>query len=273
MENLSDIMLNPSALELLQPPAWVLRKFSPGAGRDFVVGDIHGEFGLLEDLLAFQDFKPEADRLFCLGDLVDRGPFSALAVKFLAQLWFFSLRGNHEQMLLDAPPAGVSTIYASNYDLTRNGAQWWLDLSDDDRWEALEAYGNLPFLMELPTRSGLKVGLVHGEVTLNQSWQAFVAAVSRRDWDAMHSALWGRNRVKMGAKSPVPGIDWVISGHTIVKEPSQLGNVLFIDTGGCLHREGQGCLPLVALEPVLKELVAPQAQPPVAPGNRTSRGA
>lgn len=47
-------------------------------GRDFVVGDIHGHAALLDCLLDRVRFDPASDRLFALGDLIDRGPQSQL---------------------------------------------------------------------------------------------------------------------------------------------------------------------------------------------------
>ena len=44
-------------------------------GRDFVVGDIHGHFETMRHALAELKID-ERDRVFSLGDLVDRGPDS-----------------------------------------------------------------------------------------------------------------------------------------------------------------------------------------------------
>ena len=47
-------------------------------------------------------FAPERDRLFALGDLVDRGPRSADALAWMERGCIaLSVRGNHEQMLLE----------------------------------------------------------------------------------------------------------------------------------------------------------------------------
>ena len=43
-------------------------------GRDFVVGDLHGCFDHLRVMLEHIQFNRVTDRLFCVGDLVDRGP-------------------------------------------------------------------------------------------------------------------------------------------------------------------------------------------------------
>ena len=47
-------------------------------------------------------FLPGCDRLFALGDLIDRGPRSADALAWMESGQIeLSVRGNHEQMLLD----------------------------------------------------------------------------------------------------------------------------------------------------------------------------
>ncbi|WP_240622171.1 metallophosphoesterase [Achromobacter mucicolens] len=56
-------------------------------GRDLAVGDIHGHFGRLDAALAATRFSPEKDRLFAVGDLVDRGPESAEVLVWLKRPW------------------------------------------------------------------------------------------------------------------------------------------------------------------------------------------
>ena len=57
------------------------------SGRDIVVGDVHGCFRTLERALSAVAFDPSADRLFGVGDLVNRGPYSEKAIEWLEQ-WF-----------------------------------------------------------------------------------------------------------------------------------------------------------------------------------------
>lgn len=80
----------------------MIKRFSKNnVGRDFVVGDIHGHFNLLEEKLTEIGFNPEVDRMFSVGDLVDRGPESHRSIEFLAKPWFHAVLGNHEQLCLD----------------------------------------------------------------------------------------------------------------------------------------------------------------------------
>ena len=67
----------------------------------FAVSDIHGCFDEFLDLLELIDFT-SSDKLYILGDVIDRGPKIAEMISFLATKpdnillqW-----GNHEKMML-----------------------------------------------------------------------------------------------------------------------------------------------------------------------------
>lgn len=65
-----------------------IRRFQLNAdARDFAVGDIHGHFVRLEVALAAVKFSPEKDRLFSVGDLVDRGPESVDVLIGMQRMW------------------------------------------------------------------------------------------------------------------------------------------------------------------------------------------
>ncbi|MCJ2034602.1 metallophosphoesterase family protein [Methylobacterium sp. J-068] len=76
----------------------------------YAIGDIHGCADALTRLLARIDEhrRGRAARIVCLGDYVDRGPDSAGVIRILRARaadepgTLICLRGNHEQMMLDA---------------------------------------------------------------------------------------------------------------------------------------------------------------------------
>jgi serine/threonine protein phosphatase 1 len=70
-------------------------------GRDFVVGDLHGHRSLLELELDALGFDPACDRVFAVGDLIDRGPESLATLRLIDVPWFHAVLGNHELMLLE----------------------------------------------------------------------------------------------------------------------------------------------------------------------------
>jgi serine/threonine protein phosphatase 1 len=73
--------------------------------RRIIIGDVHGHYKGLMTLL--EAISPgESDRVYFLGDLIDRGPDSARVVDFVQQSPYQCLLGNHEQLMIDAFPNG-----------------------------------------------------------------------------------------------------------------------------------------------------------------------
>ncbi len=72
----------------------------------FVLGDIHGCFATLEALLARMPFDPDFDRLWLVGDLVNRGPDSLGVLRWAKGLAgrmgerLVAVLGNHDLRLL-----------------------------------------------------------------------------------------------------------------------------------------------------------------------------
>ncbi len=69
---------------------------------DYVVGDIQGCFNELQALLTQVAFNPGQDTLYCVGDIVARGPDSLKALRFLHELGQSAhiALGNHDLHLL-----------------------------------------------------------------------------------------------------------------------------------------------------------------------------
>ena len=73
--------------------------------RRIIIGDVHGHYDGLMRLL--DTIAPaQTDQVYFLGDLIDRGPASAQVVSFVQENGYTSLLGNHEQLMLEAFPAG-----------------------------------------------------------------------------------------------------------------------------------------------------------------------
>ena len=81
-------------------------KIEKGRGKRLVIPDIHGCSNTFKELI--EKVAPtKDDQLFFLGDYIDRGVDSSGVLKYLNELsekgyQVFPIRGNHEQMLLDA---------------------------------------------------------------------------------------------------------------------------------------------------------------------------
>jgi serine/threonine protein phosphatase 1 len=75
--------------------------------RIFAIGDIHGCSKTFEKMLFEIINIQKTDQIYCIGDYIDRGKNSKEVIDLILRLreeqyQIFTLRGNHEQMLLDA---------------------------------------------------------------------------------------------------------------------------------------------------------------------------
>jgi serine/threonine protein phosphatase 1 len=213
-------------------------------GRDFVIGDLHGHVPALKEALSARSFIPGRDRLFSVGDLVDRGPDSPGAAELVRENWFHAVRGNHEDMLLRSVRGEGTRIT----DIWReNGGEWGMNgwIPNAAARAAAVFLEELPYAITLHHKSGLRVGICHAEYPLHD-W----SMVGQLDADDEYSRamLWGRERIGRKNHPPVTGIDLTIHGHTLVRNPLLLANALFIETGAFLGERGR--LTLLCLDDV-----------------------
>ena len=68
--------------------------------RTIVVGDIHGCLQEFEDLLTKCKYDPTDSTLILVGDLVNKGPYSAETVQYARSLGAYCVRGNHDDSAL-----------------------------------------------------------------------------------------------------------------------------------------------------------------------------
>ena len=264
-------------------PATVRHGPNPVGGRDLVIGDLHGEFDTLEHALETLGFQPARDRLFTVGDLIDRGPRSADALEWLDNGRFAgSVRGNHEQMMTRALTSGEAVLMRMSGPgamWLANGADWWYEsaaISEArkqrrrtpkgtliDRW--LKAMAGMPYLTVIEYGSR-RVGLVHSpgaaddEAHWEQLWEQAetVPAPGAQGHEParqqLEYALLWRDPRKHATRHDDPkldqaleGVDLVIAGHTPALWPTWTRrNVVSLDTGA--HYEGLGHLTVAEIQ-------------------------
>ncbi len=220
-------------------------------GKDYVVSDIHGMFSALEDMLEQLQFDESKDRLFSLGDLIDRGAESARALEFINKPWFHAIMGNHEQMLLDSE---FDEYLYDNW-VRYNGGKWWKSVAAPLRDEFRKQLAELPIAIEIQTQRG-QIGLLHADITPGYSWKEFVAGLDQ-DLSLREHALWSRERYKQhvrGAKiERIDGLYMLIFGHTPVEKPLIVENTVYLDTGApYTHASDLAKLSMLEINPELK---------------------
>lgn len=208
--------------------------------RTFVCGDIHGAYDKLMAALERVGFDREKDKLYALGDLVDRGPKSYAVLKLLEEPWFESIKGNHELMV------EANYLGEDRYEMHKmNGGGWFDNLDQTEKDHCYALVKDLPIAVTLETPSGRRVGLVHAEIPGND-WDEFEEMLASESFAqaeaAGATALWGRTKIKAcqnrGPKPPaIRNIDVVYMGHTPTDKPFAHENMRWIDTGACFGGE------------------------------------
>ena len=258
---------------------------NPAGARDLVVGDLHGHFDTLEHALEQLAFDESTDRLFSVGDLIDRGPRSEAALEWLDQDRIAPVRGNHEQMM-------ITTLTLDRGDLRKsgpsarwmdNGGGWWWGFKIDEsgsgvwrdtdnhanrkRW--LDAMRKVPYLRTMKCGDAL-IAIAHTIADYASDWADECESVragaeyARRGYESSGCfgttqtpthLLWSRPKVEREDRcapdlpAPIEGITCVITGHTPDMHPRWTRrNVLCIDTGVHVDADGYGHLTIAEVQ-------------------------
>ncbi|OCX70424.1 metallophosphoesterase [Acidithiobacillus thiooxidans] len=231
-------------------------------GRDFIVGDLHGHPDVLYRLMDQVGFDVDMDRLFSVGDLVDRGPNSAAALDLLDAPWFYPVMGNHDAMLLATLNLGhlremerIAAQRTADYaDLFNQNGGWdWLRLyrSEEERFEQWRSsLARVPLVRIVDAENRTPAGrfqVLHADLaaerenTMAVCWNDNdLAADTHPRWQEKHPVigydatgtwedhlLWGRS-LRYALSHEIPIIPAALSrtyvGHTIT--PPREGRLL-----------------------------------------------
>jgi len=185
------------------------------AGRDFVVGDLHGHRSLLERQLEALGFEPQRDRLFSVGDLIDRGPESLATLALIEQPWFHAVLGNHELMLLDHLGYFRSRLLTGR-DFTAGGGAWIVEALAQQRrlvQRLADRVAALP--MALHVDSGVPFNVMHGDLMPIGSHQE---QLLRSDSISVHKA----ERITSSRDNLALALKWRTQGHRFGDHEVQL---------------------------------------------------
>lgn len=206
----------------------VLRLPVNDCGRDFIVGDIHGCTDAFWKLCREVEFDPECDRMFSVGDLIDRGPDSVGALELLQNPWFFATRGNHEQLMLDA----LVTMGTSEVEQWfGNGGEWANNLPAEQIDDFARIIAELPIVIAVGTGPG-RFNVVHAELPVFGDSTIDRGLLGHGQ---IREALWGRNIVRGRIPLRIEALSRTYCGHTPIDDIRFFDSHVFIDTGACFE--------------------------------------
>lgn len=214
------------------------------AGRDLLVGDIHGCVSLLEQELERVGFDPETDRVIAVGDLVDRGPESELINFLLLQSWFYSTLGNHD---VSCAARLIDPEHWQHWE-TPYSHPWATSLEEDHLGDIQRHIARLPWVIEIDTVVGL-VGVVHATVPeIFSDWASFKRELDGpRALELRGEAVWSRTLHRLSRSTELgssedeatdaayhlDGVAHVVHGHSPADDYTihRLANRFWIDCG------------------------------------------
>jgi serine/threonine protein phosphatase 1 len=203
------------------PATIVQHHASNRAGRDFVVGDLHGCMDALRFLLRDVGFDVVRDRLFSVGDLIDRGDQCEEALSLLDKPWFYAVLGNHEDAMCAVAEGRLprSRWYGI-------GGGWAETLPEDELLRYAARLRKLPLARVIGERDS-RFNVLHAEFFGDDAELdagAFDDTVRER-------LLWGRELALGETKPKARALSPTYCGHTPMRAVSQIGAQIFVDTG------------------------------------------
>jgi serine/threonine protein phosphatase 1 len=194
------------------------------SGQDFFVGDIHGEYALLLQTLKQCRFNFDCDRLFSVGDIVDRGPDPKSCIQLLEQPWFYAVRGNHEEMLFAEPGSELAQIHHGA------GGEWFFQCDSVEKKHLQDVINrHCPIAFTITSELG-DIGVSHASAP--QNWR-MIQEASESDIKLLQDCMWSIRQfqqVKQGQLSLVENIKVTIHGHVNCQQVTTNMNQLWIDT-------------------------------------------
>lgn len=205
--------------------------------RIFAIGDIHGCCKTFKKLIVEKIQLTKNDLIYCTGDYIDRGEDSKGVIDFILELKakgfsVFTLRGNHEQMMLNAL-----------YD--KNAMKLWMQ---NGGMKTLQSFG-ISALADVHEKYWIffhetmlyfdteKYIFVHAGLNFKRKniLQDKEAMLWIRDFPHEQPAL--ENKLLIHGHTPIPLLE-------ILKQKE---NCINID-GGCVYKDHYGLGNLVAIE-------------------------
>ena len=209
---------------------------------NYVMSDIHGQYGLYRQMLKEIGFTAE-DTLYVLGDVIDRGPESIPLLKdIMRRENVVMFLGNHELMMLDH--LSQAGDYPNAWVSPGNGGEETLNalraLPEDEQKEIL-LYIRSSWLQKYVTVGGERYGL-HHSYFLPWRKQTDVRYSDVEDWQIIFDTVWNSpwrlweyadpEQYKDGCTHIIGHVPVQAINSVIDKPPFVLDNIINID-GGC----------------------------------------
>jgi len=190
------------------------------SSRKIIIGDIHGCYDELQDLLELVRYKSGHDQIYSVGDVIRKGPSSLECLRFLKKESAQIVMGNHDLYFLRA---------------TQGNAKMSMDIQElqKEMGDELEAWTNyissFPAFLNLEDCLIVHAGLEPGRAPQDSAPELLCTI-----------RTWGGDRSRLQDESNPPWFDFytdeklVVFGHWAKRGLVKRQNVIGLDTG-CVY--------------------------------------
>jgi len=193
--------------------------------RTLVLGDLHGGFKALKQVLERSDFDYEIDRLISLGDIADGWPEVVECFDELLKIRnLVMVRGNHDQWLLD----------------------WMEDGKKPEIWTSQGGQATLDSYAKYSTVSSKKKNKHYNFLKktpfyfVDEKNRLYVHGGYKQGVDLKYQKgedlMWDRSLLKLNVEDQIEDFKQVFVGHTSIfnhsETPIVVKKIVYMDTGG-----------------------------------------
>ena len=215
--------------------------------RHFIIGDVHGMFDALTTLVESFELNPY-DVLIFVGDLVDKGPHSALVVRYVRELSNFYnvivVEGNHEEKHRRFRKSGNTNMVGADEMATITDE---LSAKDIAFMETFVPFHYVPEHDVLVVHAGIPANMQEFPETVEQALslkgakrKQFQAIMRTRyvDADTGSMVVWGEEKEADPFWADVYDgrFGHVVFGHEPLEEVTRFPHATGVDTGAVYGR-------------------------------------
>src|ERR1051326_2097018 len=186
--------------------------------RTIIIGDIHGCFDELGDLLGLINLQAD-DRVIAVGDLITKGPKSSQVLDlFINDPRFSSVVGNHDRAIRQYLRGEPVPLTKQQRDVIQQ--------LDDDRQRYAQFLRSLPYIIELPSHLIVHAGIRPG-VALDEQMASDLTEIRTMGADPARRKGTAWYKIYRGPKT-------ILFGHWPKKKPKRAAFAIGLDTG-CVY--------------------------------------
>lgn len=187
----------------------------------YVIGDIHGKFACLQEVLNIVQYDPREDTLYCLGDVCDGGYNTKKCIDLLIRMKAKLCLANHDNWALHWMETSIELPEWVNQGGLNTLRSYDFDIRNVPKSHILYLRSAMPYIVDDENNI-----FVHG---------GFNPEV-RIEFQDPHYIMWDRSIIEYARNKPIPEYNHVFIGHTStmmfgVTEPIIANNLIMLDTG------------------------------------------